>query len=141
MVHFNQSLELWRGLDEGEEKYKYLCYILNYRYPKDELKSTDLKGDDDYRTRYVADRCKTAGDFCVLLANLRKRIVYEDYEGQKSEYTELEYVVDMEGFLLSASIPTNNNYILQKPPCHYSSGDDLIMHDAHTEKVYNVSVC
>ena len=141
MIHFNQSLNLWRVLKEGEEAYSYLCHIFNYRYPKDKLKLTDLKGDDYYRTRYVADRCKIAGDFCVLLANLRKRIIYEDYGGEKSEYTELEYVVDMKGFLLSTSIPTNNNYILQQPPCSDSSGDGFIMHDVHTEKVYNVSVC
>ena len=104
----------WRGLDPRPQ---FLCFALDYQYTDAGLKLANLKGDDYYRARYVANACSKADDFCVLLASMKKVVTFANDEGgeeDKESRIKLDHVVDLEGFKLSNPLTIADGYLLQE---------------------------
>jgi hypothetical protein len=122
---------------------------LDHQYTDAALKLANLKGDDYYRARYVADSCGEAGDFCVLLASLQRVVTFlNDEGGREDEESELRLkrIVDVEGFVLRDSLLIPEDYLLQeglydsRDPDNQTGGEYMGNQHAEFDQFYNDTV-
>jgi hypothetical protein len=125
----------------------YLCYALDHQYTVASLNLANLKGDDYNRARYVADGCREAGGFCVLLANLSMVVTFPNDEGDddRKSHLQLNRIVDMEGFVLKESLLISTDYLLQnlyhsRDPDSQTGGEYMGNQHADIDQIYNDTV-
>lgn len=147
IARFCQVLADWRNFDdEGAE---CLCYVLDHQYTDAALKLANLKGNDYYRVRYVADSCREAGGFCVLLASLHKVVTFMNDEGGEEDAESelrLNHIVDVEGVVLREALLIPEHYLLQeelydsRDPDNQTGGEYMGNQHAEFEQFYNDTV-
>ena len=147
IAHFCQTFAEWRNL--GEEGPQCLCFVLDHQYTDAALKLANLKGDDYYRARYIADSCGEAGNFCVLLASLQRVVTFMNDEGGREEAESelrLKRIVDVEGFILRDALLIPEYYLLQeglydsRDPDHQTGGEYIGNQHAEFDQLYNDTV-
>ncbi|KAL8855247.1 MAG: hypothetical protein Q9198_010874, partial [Flavoplaca austrocitrina] len=96
---FTQALTRWQEL--VEEPY-YLAYPLDHQYTDRDLKLAQLKGDDFYRARHIAQGCEAHGEYYMLLGNMEMCITNQNGEVEEKEEAMLllDRLVDPQGFNL-----------------------------------------
>ena len=91
------------------------------------MKLAALKGDDYYRTQFVADACSKDGGFHVLLAHMQKLITRpndEEYEDSEESKLSLERIVELQGFELQTSLKISEDCVLQQTDLYNNRAPD-----------------
>lgn len=145
---FTQGLTEWHDL---EDRPQFLVYSLAHQYTNEGLRLAQLKGDDYYRARHVAQSSAEHGQFYVLLANFEMCITNpndDQGENQRSFSRSLTHIVDLEGLDLSVcpSLGIHKTMLLQERsyddsnPDTQRGGQFMGNQYAEIDKIYEDSV-
>ena len=122
---------------------------LSHQYTTRALKLANLKGNDYYKARSIADACSIVGHFTVFLADLENFVTLVNDEGCEDEQTSqlrLHNVVDIEGSLLQLNLTIPENFLLQarlydsRAPDQRGGGEYMGNQHAELEEHYNDTV-